>query len=310
MSADALSRSVRGTLYKGLLLIIIHLLSPLILKRKVEHYVRNRVSEGVIEEVNEFKMFLSLKDEGICRDLFLHRRREPITTDYLFKSNILKEGHCALDIGGNIGYYALIESRLVGKTGIVYAVEPVSKNVSFLKRNIKLNGIKNVQIFRLAIGHKNETAKIFVANQCNLSSMMENPNINIIGEEEVNVVTVDRFLEGKNQPNLIRMDVEGYEYNIIKGMEKTLKRNVGLLIEVHGNIMTKDQVRNMIDLLKKNKFEVKFSAVEDRNFALNKIAELLARKMNWRCEILRINIDDLKELLMQGSCVQVLFSKS
>ena len=46
----------------------------------------------------------------------------------------------------------------------------------------------------------------------------------VIKTEKVLISTVDAFLKDKKTPNLIRMDVEGYEYNIIKGMNETLKK--------------------------------------------------------------------------------------
>jgi hypothetical protein len=107
-------KSLKKMIYHGLILLIMDLLSPRILKREIEYFIRGLLGECVIQNVDSLKMLLVLKDGGIHRDLFVFGRREPIVVDYLLKSKILKEGDCVLDIGSNIGYYVLFLSKLVG----------------------------------------------------------------------------------------------------------------------------------------------------------------------------------------------------
>jgi FkbM family methyltransferase len=76
-----------------------------------------------------------------------------------------------LDIGSNIGYYVLIEARLVGEEGFVYAVEPVEENARWLGANVALNGYKDVKIFNIAFGYYNGKISINIAEASNLSSV-------------------------------------------------------------------------------------------------------------------------------------------
>ena len=62
-------------------------------------------------------MLVLPKMGGIHEELFLHKKREPICTDYVMKSVLLSEGDIVLDIGANIGYYVLVESQRVGNKG-------------------------------------------------------------------------------------------------------------------------------------------------------------------------------------------------
>ena len=94
-------------------------------------------------------MLLFPKNGAIQLDLFLHKKREFICTDYLIGDGIIKEEDVVLDIGANIGYYALIESQLVGLNGKVYAVEPVQGNFELLKKNVHLNNLENVAYFSI-----------------------------------------------------------------------------------------------------------------------------------------------------------------
>jgi FkbM family methyltransferase len=233
--------------------------------------------DGAVVEVNNSKMLLFPKNEGIQRDLFLHKKREFIATDYLIGGGVLKEGDVVLDIGANIGYYVLIESRLVGANGKVYAVEPVQGNLELLKKNVRLNNLKNVDIFQLAFGECNEESEIYVSNICNQCSMDKNSvGGKIIGIQSVSKETVDTFLKNKPSPSLIRMDVEGYEYEILNGMPQTLKGDLKILVELHANILH-EKLGEIFKILDSNNFRVRFAVFEDKGKE-NKIINSLWQK--------------------------------
>lgn len=65
--------------------------------------------------------------------------------------NILGEGMTMVDLGANIGYYTLLASRLVGRSGRVYAFEPDPENHQYLLRNIVANGCRNVTVVEKAV---------------------------------------------------------------------------------------------------------------------------------------------------------------
>lgn len=160
-----------------------------------------------------------------------------------------------LDIGANIGYYALLESKLVGEEGIVYALEPVKRNFELLKENIKLNNINNIETFKLAAGDESKKALIHISKKGNWSSLVYRKGMKFFEKEEVDIVKIDEFLKDKRKPTFIRMDVEGYEYAIIEGMKQTLELdNLKLLIEIHGHIMTEMQFLQMINTLESKGF--------------------------------------------------------
>ncbi len=94
----------------------------------------------------------SFRDYSFHRLLFLYKKREPICTDFSNQSAFLKEGDVVLDIGANIGYYVLLEYQLIGKSGRIYAIEPVYNNFELLQKNLRLNNLKNVSAFQFAFG--------------------------------------------------------------------------------------------------------------------------------------------------------------
>jgi FkbM family methyltransferase len=244
---------------KTVSIIIAILLKNLLLR------LRYLPKNGAIVEVNNSKMLLFPKNGAIHLDLFLHKKREFTCTDYLMSNGIIKEGDVVLDIGANIGYYVLIESQLAGANGRVYAVEPVQSNIDLLKKNVHLNNLKNVAIFQLAIGECNEESEIYVSNFCNQCSMDKNSvGGKIIGTQSVSEETVDRFLNNNLSPSLIRMDVEGYEYKIFRGMPQTLKGDLRILVELHPDYLSDEKLDEIFQILKQNSFWVRFAAFEPK----------------------------------------------
>lgn len=209
-------------------------------------------------KVNDSLMYIDFNDEGISRQLYFHKKREHYSTDYM--KEIIKENDTIIDIGANSGYYALLESQLANR-GEVYAIEPVPKNMQLLKKNIELNDYKNIQVFPLAIGGENGEGKMYLYDKGNLCSFTKNIQNKPTGKVTIPIMTLDRFVEkcAFAYPTLIRMDVEGYEYEIIKGMANILKSNKPLIlfIELHPFMMSKDDMKNLIDTLKRNNFKVK-----------------------------------------------------
>src|SRR3989344_8248708 len=102
---------------------------------KYLYYTNN--SRFILKEIHGNKMYLNLQDKGISKDLAINKTREELQTELVM--NKVKEGMHVLDLGANIGYYALIEASLVGPKGKVYAIEPSQSNFDLLNKNIGLN---------------------------------------------------------------------------------------------------------------------------------------------------------------------------
>jgi FkbM family methyltransferase len=224
------------------------------------------VPEKAIVQVNNEKMLVLPKKGAIHRDLFLYKKREPLCTDYLLHSGIINKGDFVLDLGANIGYYVLVESQLVGEGGKIFAIEPVYSNFTLLNKNVELNNLKNVTSFQVAMGDRNENSKIYVSDQANVCAMTKDSvGGNIIGIQDVCLLTVDYFLEKHKQspPALIRMDVEGYEYEIFKGMPQLLKSCTRILVELHPLILH-EHLDEIFQILKENNFRVRFAVFEEK----------------------------------------------
>jgi len=171
----------------------------------------------IIKNIQGNKMILNLNDRGISRELALYGCHEKNSTEQTKK--LIISGMNILEVGGNIGYYLLIEAKLTGPKGKIYVFEPSPHNVELLEKNIKLNNYYNVEIFPYAVGDSNSWAKFYISKRSNLCGFNKTEdNENIL---DVRIIKLDDFLKDK-KVDFIRMDIEGYEKEALMGLKETL----------------------------------------------------------------------------------------
>lgn len=138
------------------------------------------------------------------------------------------------DIGANIGVYSTVLSRLSGDDSNVHSFEPVSHIRKRLTMNAKLNGFGNINVNDFALGAAPETIYM---NQIKegvfrggTSSFLKNENWQSLTEDDfetvpVDVKTLDAYLADKKleKVNFLKIDVEGFEWNVLQGAQKTLQ---------------------------------------------------------------------------------------
>jgi len=189
-------------------------------------------------EIQGSKMYLNVdkSSPGMKRTIEAYASQkihEKATTD-LFKK-VLKEGNVFVDLGANIGYFSLLAAKLVGPSGKVFSFEPEPKNYSYLKKNIDLNGYKQISAFQKAVSDKNGKTVLYVCDYdsghhtINKYDGVKNYSSGRSTNErpiEIETMTLDGFFEGREDSiNVIKMDVEGAEYLALTGMDNILKKN-------------------------------------------------------------------------------------
>ena len=214
----------------------------------------------IVREIQGSQMCLDVRDKGVSRELALVGVREGLFTQTL--QGALKEGDCVVDVGANIGYYALMEARLLGPRGRVYAIEPVPHNMELLRESVRLNGYENIETFPIGIGSSNGTSTMYLSDHPNWCSFY--PPRKIVGTINVQIASLDTFLKDKRRPDLLRMDTEGYEYEILAGMNGILASGIPLklLIEFHPDIMGRERAAAFLANLKKHGFHLKKMILE------------------------------------------------
>lgn len=151
-------------------------------------------------------------------------------TDYNYarftRTYIQDNGSIVLDVGANIGITSIIAASLLPRSPVI-AFEPGEQNHELLARNISGNGFRNIQAFRLAIGDENLDKISFEENSAwGCIDLARPPHA-----EDPPCTTIDSFIQRLSPPgkvSAIKVDVEGFELNVLKGAENTIKAHLPL----------------------------------------------------------------------------------
>jgi len=168
----------------------------------------------------------------------------------------LKPGFIALDIGANIGLQSLRMSKCVGEQGKVYAFEPLGYLQEKFKKNMSLNCVSNVTLFPYALSDLEGEADFKVDHNLwnqgafSLSSPGNGPET-----QKVFIKIADDMPEIKaiNNVRFIKIDVEGFEYQVLCGLKQTLlKHKPRIIFEYDSNYWdrTSQKISDCYNLLR------------------------------------------------------------
>jgi len=164
--------------------------------------------------------------------------------------NLLRNGDVFVDVGANIGYYTILASKIVGDRGKIISIEPISNTFKILKYNVfKLNALKNVKLNENAAWHEKTTIKFSLpTGYYGIASAVRNYK----GEEvKVDTVTLDEILQPFDIIRLMKIDVEGSEYEVLLGASDALSRTEYVVMEISR------KTKECLQLLNQNGFKCK-----------------------------------------------------
>jgi FkbM family methyltransferase len=156
---------------------------------------------------------------------------------------------CVVDVGANVGTFTLYQA-ICKKAKRIISFEPAPTVFPRLITNLRINGIFQVEPFNTAVG-----------DSCGIVRFVERPmsiNCQVVrneeekGSVEIPCVTLDSFLGHIPKIDLLKVDVEGFETEVFKGAQETLKRTERIVVEVTGDCNRK----GVDDVLKLSGFEL------------------------------------------------------
>ena len=181
----------------------------------------------------------------------------------------LKRNFVVFDVGANIGFYTKKFASKVGKNGNVYAFEPVEESAYCIEKiQSKYPWIK---LDKIVVGDKNKTTPFTInieeVNQTNTNGYfgsMVSIDDNKENTVEVKMHTLDYLMEKYTIPDFLKIDVEGFELNVLIGAKKMLqsKKLKHIFIEIHFALLEKRGEiygpKKINDLLKKSGFKIRY----------------------------------------------------
>ena len=225
------------------------------------HFIISRTFRSRIQLIRTtlgYRMLVDIYNYGTHKNLFIYQQHEPLCTKIF--SSMIPEKSIVLDIGANIGYYVLIEAQKASK---IYAIEPALQNIEFLKKNIDLNILDEfIEIYQLAMSDNKDKALLSLDDVPNRYRLVADKSKYYKNVFQVDTTTVDEFLKNR-RVDVVRMDIEGAEWLVIRGMTDTLSQldNVRVLfIELHPTLI-KDyggDALALVNLLLDSNFKIQY----------------------------------------------------
>ena len=196
-------------------------------------------------KINEIKYIIKNENDLIQKSLLSNRQWNNnilILIGQLIKKFNLKH---FLNIGCHIGTVALPLSKYINEVTAIEAFPPTFKH---LEEHIKINNIKNIQTFNLAIGDENK--KIYFLDDQNIRVKNNTGGMHVITEEDISNKRLSSNIHSKRYNNemkklddlnisnfdVLLVDVEGKEYELLKGAKnKIIKYKPIIIMEIWGN---------------------------------------------------------------------------
>jgi FkbM family methyltransferase len=198
---------------------------------KVPMFGSNWGKKWILDSAN-IRNWLALDEKGVQR---------------AFKKYI-QQGNVVYDVGANVGFYSLLSSSLVGPKGKVYAFEPAPRNLEYLKKHVEMNCLDNVEIVPLAVSDQDAVLSF------DESDSSSTGHISDTGKIKVEAMSLDGFVEKRNAkfPNFVKIDVEGHEMGVLRGMMRILEDKNAPVIQIEAN----EERSDILEFLKSRGYEI------------------------------------------------------
>jgi FkbM family methyltransferase len=195
------------------------------MKRKLAPH-HCKVARGIIMELDP--------QEWTQIELLKSGTLEPKTVNYF--SHFLSQGGTYIDVGAHVGFHALVARSLVGTSGRVIAVDPQPYNCEKILTNCRLNAFNNVTVYVAAAGDRSGTVTL------NAQPLKDKARLTLSGNNshdtgEAFIVPLmrldDLIAESKlERIDLLKIDVEGYELAVLRGLGNTISIVRAIILEV------------------------------------------------------------------------------
>lgn len=164
-------------------------------------------------------------DESVMAEIFTLR-------EYFVIEPILKLAKTAiLDIGAHKGFFALYVRALNAEVP-VYAYEPEEANFRALKEHLELNKIQNVFPKNSAVAKEEGMALLHVSDDSHNHSLVMVPGT--VNDRKVNAITLERIVHKLDRVELVKMDVEGAEFQILENApDSVFEKCLAFFLETH-----------------------------------------------------------------------------
>jgi FkbM family methyltransferase len=170
--------------------------------------------------------------------------------------------HC-LDVGANHGYYTLVMADAARPDGRVVPIEPTPRLADLLRQTLDINGFPHVEVVsKAAFDADGQALQLVVPERRSLNARLA--EVAAASEEAVAVesVTVDTLTADWPRVDLIKIDVEGAEEAVWRGMARTLADNPAIVVVLEFNAARYDDTRAFLRAIESSGFALRYIDVD------------------------------------------------
>ena len=144
---------------------------------------------------------------------------------------VLFPGAVVVDAGANIGIYSRFLSRCVGPTGTVHSFEPSPEN--FRRLHAMTRKLSNVRASQVAVGARSGSSELYISDNLNVDHRTYSAEGNSRRSIPTEMVALDDYFKAGERVDLVKIDVQGYEFHALRGAKRVLQENleIKLLLE-------------------------------------------------------------------------------
>lgn len=164
---------------------------------------------------------LARVNEDVGRLMKLHGSYEVAETNFI--NRVVKPEDVCFDVGGNVGFFALLFAGLAQKEQ-VHCFEPIALNARMIETSAELNALNNIVVNNTAVGAKNGKVEFVISEDSAYSSMIDTKRSPKKAVKQVPLVTLDHYASehGIMRIDILKIDVEGAEADVIRGANDLL----------------------------------------------------------------------------------------
>ncbi|MBW4513995.1 MAG: FkbM family methyltransferase [Timaviella obliquedivisa GSE-PSE-MK23-08B] len=180
--------------------------------------------------LSRYLMYVDSQDISLAPHLLLNGYWEPAVT-FAFARSIQPGWNC-IDVGANHGYFSLLMASMVGKTGKVLALEPNTNLVQLIQQTLIVNGLtENVTVSSQAAADTNGEAVTLAVPKGQIGGASIVRQVGA-GDDAIatETVTIDRLTADWEHVDFIKIDTEGAEESVWRGMRQTLQHNPHIIV--------------------------------------------------------------------------------
>lgn len=181
----------------------------------------------------------------------------------LLRRHKLKSGAKVFNLGAHQCVFALMLAKEVGPEGLVVAVEPNAHNVVVGEKNRNLNRAEQLRVVRAAIAER--SGKVMFSK--NLCGAVEELGVSEWGQVEVPAFSIDDLAREHGVPDVLYIDIEGFEIQALRGAREILKHKPDCFVEVHVGVGLErfgGSVEQVVSFFPEEDYEV-FAAPDDQS---------------------------------------------